>query len=388
MSQYDLILFFLYEIKLSNFLRLFFQINYRLRGVPDMSYSSLILSSKLSKFTALALALSLAGCGGDGTDTLPPRPDLGVSQPGGSVGVTDDTGRVTQNGFSVSLTKNVLAFGADGDTADITARLVDRVGNPIPDGAVITFVSEGGRVTPSCITTNGVCTVEFSTQNPRPADNRVSVLAYVKGDKSYVDMNANNEYDIGVDTLRQNIGDFFRDDNENTLYDSNIGEFLYQVGDSGATCAPSSFNEPNVVNTCDNNLPAVLRYQFVLGLAENNPTFVDLPTRLTANPTTPTTPTNSSIVNFSMYGNSERTISMASGTTISVDGGSCSAKLTTNNATVPDIVRLGVGSVSINDVSVSYGFSYTGCESGTEIEVTVTTPSPFSTTTTKTISIQ
>ena len=89
-----------------------------------------------------------------------------------------------------------------------------------------------------------------------------------------------------------------------------------------------------------------------------------------------------------MYGNSARTVSMASGTTISVDGGSCSAKLTTNNATVPDIVRLGVGSVSTNDVSVSYGFSYTGCESGTEIEVTVTTPSPFSTTTTKTISIQ
>ena len=343
-----------------------------------MSYNALPLTSKLFQLTFLTCALALAGCGGgDGTDIIAPAPDLGV-QPG--TGVTDNTGRVTQNGFSVSLTKNVLAFGADGDTAEITARLVDRVGNPIPDGAVVTFVSEGGRVTPKCVTSNGICTVEFSTQSPRPSDNRVSVLAYVKGDKSYVDMNANNEYDIGVDTLRQNIGDFFRDDNENNQYDSNIGEFLYQIGGSGATCAPSSFNEPNVANTCDNNLSAVLRYQFVLGLADNVPTFTGLPTRL------PASPDNSSIINFNMYGNSARTVSMASGTTISVEGGSCKAKLTSSNATVPNIVTLGIG--SINSREVSYGFSYTDCKAGTEIEVTVTTPSPFANTTTRTIFIQ
>jgi hypothetical protein len=45
-----------------------------------MSYSSLPLSSKLFQFTALTLSLALVGCGGgDGTDTIAPAPDLGVT---------------------------------------------------------------------------------------------------------------------------------------------------------------------------------------------------------------------------------------------------------------------------------------------------------------------
>ena len=70
------------------------------------------------------------------------------------------TGRATQNGFSISLSKNVLANTIDGDVSTITARLVDRVGNPVPNGTVVSFVSEGGRVTPNCATQNGSCSVE------------------------------------------------------------------------------------------------------------------------------------------------------------------------------------------------------------------------------------
>lgn len=47
-----------------------------------MSYSSLPLSSKLFQFTALTLALTLAGCGGgdgDTVDSIAPAPDLGVN---------------------------------------------------------------------------------------------------------------------------------------------------------------------------------------------------------------------------------------------------------------------------------------------------------------------
>ncbi len=53
-----------------------------------MFYSSLPLSSKLFKFTALSVALSLAGCGGGGddggTDILPPKPDLNNPGTGGN----------------------------------------------------------------------------------------------------------------------------------------------------------------------------------------------------------------------------------------------------------------------------------------------------------------
>lgn len=286
------------------------------------------------------------------------------------------SGRATQNGFSISTTKNILALNVDGDTTTITASLADRVGNPVPNGTVVSFISEGGRVTPRCTTSDGTCEVEFSTQNPRPADNRVTVIAYVEGDKAYTDMNGNNRFDAG-DILAQNIGDFFRDDNENNRYDQNLGEFVYRKGASGATCAPSSFNQPNIPGTCDNGLAATLRYQFILGLASDVPVFSGLPTIIDNR-----TP---KIVDFKIFGNSAQTVSMASGTTVSVnaEGGNCKAELISGNVTVPNVVKL--GNQIVKDSEVSYRFTQTGCAAGDKITVTVASPAPDATTTTRTI---
>ena len=297
-----------------------------------------------------------------------------------SKSVSIATGRATQKGFSLSTSKNVLANGVDGDVSTITARLVDRVGNPVPDGTVVSFISEGGRVTPNCATIKGICSVEFSTQNPRPVDNRVSIVAFVEGDKSYRDTNGDNLYTASVDALIENIGDFFRDDNENNQYDSNLGEFVYRRGASGATCANSSFFQPNIMGTCDNELDAILRYQLVLGLASDKPVFDGLPNTING--------ITNRIINFKVFGNSARTISMASGTTVSVNaiGDNCEAELVSGNVTVPTDVDLGVQSVV--DSEVSYSFTQTGCVSGDRIQVTVASPAPDATTVTRTIFVQ
>ncbi|MBA2056987.1 Ig-like domain-containing protein [Psychrobacter cryohalolentis] len=354
------------------------------------------------------------------------------------------TGRATQNGVSISLSKNVLANSVDGDTATITVRLVDRVGNPVPDGTVMSFVSEGGRVTPSCATNKGICTVEFSTQNPRPVDNRVAVIAYVEGDKAYIDKDGDNQFSAG-DIFTHNIGDFFRDDNENNNYDSEAGEFVYRRGATGAVCAPSSNSQPNIEDTCDNKLSAILRQQFILGLASDSPVYEGLPGSL--NPNLGKTAITRA---FKMYGNSARTVSMPSGTTISVvaedktdysptveltngviqvsnaepnttaivksgstsisvsisgngtgsvsttlpEGSSltvantnvtCEAELTSGNLKLPSIINLGVGKVV--DSAVSYKFEYSGCRPNDKIKLSVTTPAPAATTTTTTISV-
>ena len=287
------------------------------------------------------------------------------------------TGRATQNGFSVSITKNVLANERDGDVSTIKVSLVDRTGNPAPNGTVVSFVSEGGRVSPNCTTKDGICSVEFSTQNPYPADNRVTVIAYVEGDKAYTDIDGDNMFGVG-DILTQNIGDFFRDDNENNQYDANLGEFVYRKGASGALCAPSSVYQPNIAGTCDNGLAATLRYQFVLGLASSTPVFEALPDIL---------PAKSGTRYFQMFGNSMQSVSMASGTTIRVtaEGSSCKAEFVSGYETVPNTVPL--SNKEAFEKAVRYGFSYSDCNAGDKIKVTVTTPAPSATTTTKNINI-
>lgn len=145
-----------------------------------------------------------------------------------SKGIFIDSSRVTQDGLSLSMGKNVLDWSLDGDTTSVTARLVDRNGNKVPDGTIVSFTAEGGKVFPSsCGTINGECSVEFSTQNPRPGDGRVTILAVAEGEKAYIDKNQNNAWDADVDTLVYNIGDTFRDDNENGTFE--IGEFTYPL---------------------------------------------------------------------------------------------------------------------------------------------------------------
>lgn len=228
-----------------------------------------------------------------------------------SKNVKISTGRVTQNGVSLSVSKQSLRTDIDGDTSIITARMRDRVGNAVPEGTVISFVSEGGKVDPNCATDkNGVCSVTLTTQSPRPLDNRVTVLAFVEGDKHYNDNDGNNSFSA-ADTLTHNIGNFFRDDNEDNLH--NAGEFIYQKAVGALQCAISSFAQPNMPDTCDSGLSTVLRQQLVFSFAHDTPTFV----------WNAGFDNSDKIVNgtgdftFQIYGNSLKTIPMPSGTVVS-----------------------------------------------------------------------
>lgn len=215
-----------------------------------------------------------------------------------SKGIFIDSSRVTQDGLSLSFGANVLDWGADGDVTSVVARMVDRNGNKVPDGTIVSFTAEGGKVFPSsCGTINGECSVEFSTQNPRPGDGRVSLLAVAEGEKTYIDQNENNAWDEGIDTLVHNIGDTFRDDNENGGYKTShmkggydIGEFTYPLTtQANGQCEDNirqfinlkfptltetkklafeenffnTFVSPNKPSTCSKGLNAVVRYQSI-----------------------------------------------------------------------------------------------------------------------------
>ncbi|MEJ2900155.1 hypothetical protein [Acinetobacter sp. NS-4] len=286
-----------------------------------------------------------------------------------SKNVAISTGRVTQDGLSLSVSKNSLQNVIDGDSAIVTARMADRNGNKVPDGTVISFVAEGGSITPNCSSKDGQCSVTLITQNPRPLDNRVTVLAYVEGDKSFRDQDGDNIYTVGIDTLLSNIGDFFRDDNEDNLYSANLGEYLYKRGASGATCAPSKIIQPNIVGTCDNNLDGVIRQQLLFAFAENTPTFTNVNA-------------SGSLLSFNMYGNSAQSVPMPTGTTISVtpedntknNNLACTAELASGSSPVASVFDLKAPTTFKNSTQTYYGYRLKECAVGDTLKVSVSSP--------------
>ncbi|WP_156912162.1 Ig-like domain-containing protein [Citrifermentans bremense] len=158
--------------------------------------------------------------------------------------LTVSTGVPSQDGFSVSLgNMNPEAYNYDGVTSSVTARLSDHFHNPVPDGTAVSFTTSGGMIDPSCVTVKGTCTVNWTSQNPRPtiaggalANGRAVVLAYALGEEYFLDLNGNGLADVGVDTI-QDDPEAFRDDNENGVHDATEtfidfnGDRLYSAGD-------------------------------------------------------------------------------------------------------------------------------------------------------------
>lgn len=194
--------------------------------------------------------------------------------------LTVASGPPSQRFMSLSVeTFNIEGAEFDGASTPLTVRIADRQGNAVEDGTVINFTAEGGQVARSCATAriNGIsqCSVSFTSQNPRPANGRVSVLAYTAGTKDYVDVNGNNRYDSGVDDLIK-IGDAYRDDNENSSYDATgIGEFLIPRLGTEA-CAGTGEPFPSRADTCDFGLTTTVRQQAVILFSSTNPVLSDI----------------------------------------------------------------------------------------------------------------
>ena len=150
-------------------------------------------------------------------------------------------------------------------TSALTIIASDRLGEPVPDGTAINFITEGCQITPAtCTTTNGTCAVTFRSADYKPIgetidyggstgvqgavaalaydgstpitidhdttigpalfvqNGRVTVLAYALGEESFVDSNGNNMWDPGETFY--DLGDLFLDSNENGIWDSNTSQ--------------------------------------------------------------------------------------------------------------------------------------------------------------------
>ena len=163
------------------------------------------------------------------------------------------SGRPAQARVSLAIGKSAIrGFNLNGSTTTVTMSLADRQGNPVPDGTAVNFVTEGGvMIPPTCVTGavagDSQCTVNIRTQNPRPANGLVSILAYAAGEEDFVDANFNNVFDCSE--LFTDLGTAYRSDTATASGVFNpfvAGEFSVPRSASASSCATGSTPSPSV----------------------------------------------------------------------------------------------------------------------------------------------
>lgn len=169
-----------------------------------------------------------------------------------SLPISVTTGSADQNSFNlVADTFNPRAWDVDGTTISLSASAADTFQNPVPDGTVINFFAESGRVQPSCETSGGACSVTWTSSNPRPGldltgtlnTNAVgypgydaawqggragvaTVIAYTHGDAGFADANGNGLLDVGEAYVT--MAEAYLDANEDNTFDQADADNPYE----------------------------------------------------------------------------------------------------------------------------------------------------------------
>lgn len=141
------------------------------------------------------------------------------------------TGIPDSDSFSASVSSNnPEGWSFDGQSISVTVRAADAFNNPVPQNTAISFFTEGGSIDSTCATdADGSCSVQWRSQDPRPADGRVTILATAIGNESFTDQNGNGRFDDGEPF--DDLGEAFADEDESAAYD--VGEFFIDFGPNG-----------------------------------------------------------------------------------------------------------------------------------------------------------
>jgi hypothetical protein len=169
--------------------------------------------------------------------------NVGNSIATASLPISVTTGSADQNSFNLVVdTINPRAWDVDGSTVSFTASAADSFQNPVPDGTIINFFAESGRIEPSCETSGGACSVTWTSSNPRPGYDLVenlntnavgfpgynaawnggragvaTVIAYTNGDAGFSDGNGNGLLDLNESYNK--MAEAYLDANENNVFD-------------------------------------------------------------------------------------------------------------------------------------------------------------------------
>ena len=197
-----------------------------------------------------------------------------------SYGVAVTSGKAAQDRISVSAQNlSMEAWNIDGVTNSINVIVSDRLGNPLPKGTLVNFVSNNGVLTGAdgsrgtcALSELSQCSVTYTSSNgtSRPANGRISILAYMAGEESFIDSNGDNVWE--ATEVFYPVGRPFLDANENGRYDAGEQRIGTSVAGSAA-CAPSGY--PSEEMTCDDiawSADVLVRQQIVIVQATSQAT--------------------------------------------------------------------------------------------------------------------
>lgn len=124
---------------------------------------------------------------------------------------------------------NIAGLVWNGKSTKIRVRLADQYGNPVPKDTVVYFATECGLITASAwINELGFGEATLISQNPRPDDGFVAVMAFTVGHESYIDINSDGIYNPNDDIFLPALYDLsepYLDANMNCQYD--VGELFW-----------------------------------------------------------------------------------------------------------------------------------------------------------------
>lgn len=169
-----------------------------------------------------------------------------------SLGLAVTTGAATQNAASLSATKlSIEAWNTDGVETVLNMRVADRMANPVPDGTIINFVANAGLIVPAtCSTLSSACSpavpIIFRSQGTRPLNGRVTILAYLNGEESFVDTNGDNVWQSGESF--HGVGRAFVDSNEDGIWQA--GEQIIGTSSGSSACFNPLSSDLAIPNTC------------------------------------------------------------------------------------------------------------------------------------------
>lgn len=157
-------------------------------------------------------------------------------------------------------TLNIEGFDIDGTPNTYNIIASDRLSNPVPAGTSINFVAEGGQVEgiKQITLQNGLArtTANFISASPRPANGRITIVAYALGEESFIDANGNNVYDCGESF--QDLGDIYIDRAFNGVFDPADDQFVSLATTITSTCAAPVSNPSSALLGLSAAIPSVL----------------------------------------------------------------------------------------------------------------------------------